>query len=255
MLNALIVIYNKYCCNSISFNYIKKYKSRLNIIIFDNSESDYGNRKYCKENKIKYYTLNKNIGLSRAYNYVLEKIRINNNDYLLILDDDTILNDEYIDEVLRKVHESKFDLLLPVVKSNERIISPSKIIFGCRVKQIKTLDEINDNNITGINSGMVIRTSVYNLIKYNDKMFLDYVDHEFMRKVRAKKLKINVLESVIYQNFFMDEKSNIKTAMKRFNIYKKDFKKYCDICGNNLFYRISILKLKVNNLIKYKRFF
>jgi len=255
MLTALIVIYNKFCSESASFKFLEKNRNKLNIIVFDNSEVDYGNKKYCEDRKISYYTMNKNIGLSKAYNYVIKKICLDNDKYLLILDDDTILNDNYLLEVLNKIRELKFDILLPVVKSNNEIISPSKIVFGCRVKKIKTINEIKDNSITGINSGMVVRTSVYNLIKYNDKMFLDYVDHEFMRKVRTKKFKIDILDSVIYQNFFMNEKSNIQTAKKRFQIYKNDFKKYCDICSNHVFYYININKLKIRNLIKYKRFF
>lgn len=255
MLTALIVIYNKYCCDSISFKFIEKYKNKIDIILFDNSTKNYNNKEYCKANSIKYYSLDKNVGLSKAYNYVLNKIKLKNNHYLLVLDDDTILNEKYFDEIFNEVLECKNDVLLPIVKSNNQIISPSNIVGDCRVKGLKKKSDLNINVITAINSGMVIRTSIYKKIKYNEDMFLDYVDHEFMRKVRKNNYKIKVLNSEVNQNFSRNEKQSIESVKFRFNIYKKDYKKYCEICNNKIFYYISIFKLKMIYIFKYRNIF
>lgn len=253
MLTALIVIYNKYCCDSVSFNFVEKFKNKIDIILFDNSTKDYNNKQYCEENNIKYYSLDKNVGLSKAYNYVLNDIKLSNEHYLLILDDDTILNEEFFDEVFSEIIKCENDVLLPIVKSNNQIISPSNIIGDCRVKGLKKISDLNMNNVTAINSGMVVRTSIYSNIKYNEDMFLDYVDHEFMRNVRKNNFKIKILNSEINQNFSRNEKQSIDSVKFRFNIYRKDYRKYCEICNNKIFYYLSIIKLRIVSFIKYRR--
>lgn len=253
MIYALIVIYNKSINDSITYNTIKKYLDRINLIIFDNSTKDFDNESFCKNKHIKYYTFKKNIGLSKAYNYVIDKIIKNENNYIIILDDDTNLKIEYMDEIFQKINEKDYDVFLPIVMSNKKIISPSNTQFDCRVKQIKNLDEININKITAINSGMIVKTSVYNHILYNEDMFLDYVDHDFMSKIRKKGMKIKILNSKILQNFSRDEVKSKEQYNFRYKIYKKDFKIYCKIRRKMLYYYINIFKYKITNCLKNRR--
>lgn len=252
MLYALVVIYNKKCEDSLTLNTLKEYDNKLNIIVFDNSEKDFNNKDYCDRNNYKYYTKNKNVGLSKAYNYVLKKIEKKDDDYLIILDDDTNLTKQYFKEVFKETSLNKYDVLLPIVKSNNVIISPSKVQFNCRIKVIKNIAELNNKNITAINSGMVVKTNVYNDIIYNEDMFLDYIDHDFMSKIRKNNFKINVLKSEIIQNFSRNEKGNLKGALFRFNIYIKDFKIYCRNANKMIFYYINITKFAIKQCIKYR---
>lgn len=254
MLTVLIVIYNKNCCDSISFKFIENFRDKINLILFDNSTRDFKNKEYCEKNNIMYYSVNENIGLSRAYNYIIDRIELNSNNYLLILDDDTILNEDYINEIFGEIEKKQYDILLPKVFSNGQLISPSTVQLGCRIKKIKDVSKVNFNQITAINSGMVIKASVYKNIKYNDEIFLDYVDHTFMKDVRKNKFKIKILMTSIDQNFSIDEKNaDIKKVMTRFKLYKKDFKKYCYNNGiiGMLFYRINILKLTIRYTFEY----
>lgn len=255
MLNALIVIYNKSCIESTTFKFISNYSKKIKIIIFDNSTIDCGNKEYCEVNGISYYTMNQNIGLSRAYNFILNKIKLDKSNYLLILDDDTTLNDEYIKDVLESINQNAADVLLPLVWSKNELISPSYLSFNCRVKRIKNLRVINKRKITAINSGMVVRTDIYNDIKYNENLFLDYVDHDFIKRVRENNYKIKILNSSIYQAFSRNEKQSLSNVKIRFNIYKKDFKKYCINCNKKWFYYVNILKLRIVYLLKYKKIF
>ena len=252
MLTALIVIYNKNCCESESFKFIEKYKNNISIILFDNSIQDFGNKEYCRKNDIIYYNLGENIGLSKAYNYVLNKIKISSNNYLLVLDDDTILNDNYLNEIFKIVKDSRYDILLPIVKSCDTVISPSIIFFDCMVKKVKNIEKINMKKISAINSGMVIKTSVYKTIKYNEKLFLDYVDHEFMCNIRKNNKKIIVLDSPINQNYSRNQINSINSELIRFNIFKKDFKEFCRINNRGFFYFIYITRYTIKESIKYK---
>lgn len=252
MIYALIVIYNKKCIDSKSFNFIKKYNDKIKIIIFDNSTKNLKNKDFCDANNIEYYSLNKNVGLSKAYNYVISKINVSPDNYLMILDDDTSLNDNYFEEVFKSTKNGEYDLYLPIIEANKKIISPSNIQFNCRVKGISNIKKINMNKITAINSGMVVRTSVYNNITYNEKIFLDYVDHDFMKNIRKNGYRIKMLDSVIKQDFSRNEKGELTSELFRFKIYKKDFKIYCKDCKNIPFYYINTFKFSLKQCIKHK---
>lgn len=250
-IDALIVVYNKDCVNSQSLLATINHQDMFNnIIVFDNSTIKNNNQKFCKENNIIYFTESKNLGLSKAYNFVLNKINLSNDLYLMILDDDTKLTDEYFYEVEKEIMNN-YDILLPIVVSKNQIISPANIQFNCRVKMIESINDINSNKITAINSGMVVKTEYYKMNRYNENIFLDYVDHEFMRTARINKCKIRVLNSKIYQSFSRNEKQDISSLKTRFHIYKKDFKVYCNKCNNIAFYYANILKFAISNSIKY----
>lgn len=252
MLYAVVVIYNKNCNVSQTLSCLKKYSKQIKIIVFDNSTTDFHNNDYCKKNNLEYYTFYENVGLSKAYNYIIDNIEKKAKDYLIILDDDTNLTDEYIQEVLQQI-KFDYDVLLPIVTTNNQIISPSNTQFNCRVKKINDIDNVNLNKVTAINSGMVIKMIIYNSIRYNEEIFLDYVDHEFMRKIRKNIKKIYIMKSEIKQNFSMYEKVDKTSRLKRFLIYKHDFKIYCK---NNLlgifFYHLNILKITIKYCLEYK---
>ena len=258
MLYALIVIYNKKCEDSITIKKIFPYKNQINIIVFDNSDENNENERFCNNNNIKYYTEHKNIGLSKAYNSIISKIEMNDDNFLLILDDDTNITNEYINKIIEISNNKKenlYDIYVPIAKSNNKIISPSNTQFDCRVKAIKKIDDIDLKKITAINSCSFIRMSVFKNIKYNENLFLDYVDHDFFRKARKEKIKIKVLNEAVFQNFSRDEKNpNINSVLLRFKIYMEDFKKYCKEIGwlGEIFYFLNITKLKIKNTVKYK---
>ena len=64
--------------------------------------------------------------------------------------------------------------------------------------------ELELDNMSAINSGMVVRASVYKKIRYNEDLFLDCIDHEFMRMVRKYKfsLYIDFTINFIILNFY-----------------------------------------------------
>ena len=221
-------------------------------IVFDNSDSDFANKEYCDEKMYNYYTLNKNIGLSRAYNYVLKNTKFNDDDYIIILDDDTKITTDYIKEALKNIEKKEYDVILPIVKSNNLIISPSNVQFNCRVKAVNNISALDFSKITAINSGMVVKSSVYKKIKYNEKMFLDYVDHSFMKNVRKLNLRIKVLDSEIVQSFSRNEKKSLLSELFRFKIYIKDFKIYCKSCSNLCYYYINVFIYSVKLSLKHK---
>lgn len=251
MIYALVVIYNKACEISETLKSLYKWKNDIQIIVFDNSTKDNENEAYCEREGMWYFTENINLGLSKAYNYVIERLPLKEDDYIIILDDDTELNDRYITEVLESVGMGK-DILLPIVRCGEAILSPNNIKFKCGSKTIKSVDELQQDHMSAINSGMVVSARVYKKMLYNEQLFLDCIDHEFMRMARKNECTMHVLSSIIEQNFSRAERPGLESALFRFKLFKKDFRKYCEMNEAMLYYHISIWKFVVAYTIKYR---
>lgn len=256
MIYALIVVYNKKCKNSSSIQDIIKYAPDINIIVYDNSKLDYGNKEFCIKNNIIYFTQNKNVGISKAYNYVIQNTSLNKNDYLVMLDDDTHLNKDYFIEMKNIVKKENFDVILPIVIANNKILSPYNFYMGCRSKMISERKNININKVSGINSGMIIKRSIFDKIKYNEKLFLDYVDYDFMRQVHNVSGRIYIMKSSIDQDFqyFNYKKTNINSALFRFEIDMHDYKVLCKETKMKHFFYIHALKFGLKQTINYKSF-
>lgn len=254
MIDAIIVIYNKKIEDSITYQNLKN-DTRLKFIIYDNSINNQENREFAQKNNIVYFGFGTNDGLSKAYNYSIKHTINDNNRYYMILDDDTIITDEYINTVYSMIVED-YDVIIPIVYSNNRIISPCKIQFDGRIRRIKSVDSTkNKLKISAINSGMVVKKSVYNSITYDERLFLDYVDHMFMKRVNENKMNIAIASIPIFQNFSRDQKTSINSAKTRFSIFKKDYKIYCKSYKNPLLYYLSINKFRLKNFLMYKKFF
>lgn len=252
MLYALVVIYNKSCDESQSLRYLQNESERISIIVFDNSTMSNKNQDWCKERGYTYYSEGKNIGLSKAYNAVLSKIKKSERDYIMILDDDTCLSENYFLEVFHKIKNSDYHLLLPIVMSGELMMSPCKVVLGCKPVGLHNKSEINIAKISAINSGMVVRLDVYNKISYDESMFLDCVDHDFMGQVRQQGLKIQVLESKLQQNYSLNSKGSIESAIFRFSIQKKDLKTYYRKYNRMLICHLYTIWIAIKLARKYK---
>lgn len=132
MIIAVVVIYNKLCSDSITLNCLQNFSKDIEIIVFDNSTKEYGNSNYCKERKYRYFSLHSNVGLSKAYNYVIDNTKFEKDDYFIILDDDTELSSEYLSEAIKIASTSNYDVNIPVVRTGKIVLSPTYLSLGCR---------------------------------------------------------------------------------------------------------------------------
>lgn len=249
---SLVVIYNKKCEDSLSIQAIQKYGTSTQLVVFDNSNQDFNNDKYCKEQGFLYFSTGKNIGLSKAYNYAIDHIPFEAEDYLITLDDDTELTQTYFDELIELCGQQKYDVILPIIISGNMILSPSNLVDGCRSKTISAVSELKQSDITAINSGAIIRMGLFNRVKYNERLFLDYVDHDFMKKAHKADAVFKVMDSKIDQHYSRHEMMSLDKALKRFDVETADLKTFCQEAGKVGFYRAYMIKLVGQLTLKYK---
>lgn len=244
---AIMVVYNTNVLESRAYKCIKT-ANNIRLIVCDNSTIVNDNKSLVERDGNIYLSMHGNIGLSKAYNkaidYLMDEI-YDEFDYIILMDDDTYFPEEYFNELNKKVINSNVDIFLPVVfdeTGNAGYLSPSIMKKGyChRAKDIKS---IKQNELCGINSGMVIKKEIFEDYRYNEKIFLDYIDHNFIRDMRLRRKKVDVLETKLTQCFSSSSDSK-PSAEKRFKIFKKDI---------NVFYKNGFINRLLYHYILFRR--
>ena len=255
-LYVIVVMYNENCDKSISCNALLNIKLPFNVIVVDNSTTPNKNNELCQVNKWKYVNMNGNMGISKAYNKAVNSITLK--DYwVVIMDQDTYISSEYF-ERLNELIISKPEVWVkvPIVKDEKHYLSPS-LISGNSVKRIKSVEEIkNHRNISAINSGMAIYSKVFEKMNYDERFFLDYIDHNFIKEYKAKfNGNIDIIDSTLQQTFSDDMHDNIINDETRFKIYLNDFNLFCGInFSGRFYYMMKVLYRAIKLSIIYKNF-
>lgn len=224
-ITAVVVVYNKNCADSLTCESLGRMSTdNFEVLIMDNSTSDFNNVEFCRNMGWRYHSMEGNAGLSKAYNRAIDIS--SETDVFVWLDDDTGLPQDYFERLEKTVSENPdAQLYLPVVKSGEDIISPSAV-RGARVIRIKALSELT-GEITAINSGLGVKSTVYDGYRYDEDLFLDLVDHKFMKDCANRDIGWCVIEGTeLEQTFFGDTNKSKKAALAREKIFAKDFRTF-----------------------------
>lgn len=252
---AIMVVYNTEITESRAYKCVLNEKN-IKVIVCDNSTISNNNKMLVEKDGNIYISMQGNKGLSKAYNKAIDYI-MNYNfdtvDYIVLMDDDTYFPSEYFKEVREKINQSKLDIYLPTVldeSGKAGYLSPSIMRNGyChRADDIKA---IKQDELCGINSGMVIRKDIFKDYRYNENIFLDYVDHNFIRDMKRLGKKMEVLETTLNQNFSSSSDTKEKSKI-RFKIFKKDINVfYRHGFKDRCMYHYIILRKKVNFLHRF----
>lgn len=257
-LNIILVIYNLKCNNSTTLNTISNCKNeRHNIFVCDNSTDAIiknDNESYCIDNGIHYIDMNRNAGLSRAYNRALKEI--DDDSWVIIFDQDTQIPDGYFKELRKSINNyPQIKMHVPVVRSNFMQMSPCRL-KKYRVKKIKSISAGIYSDITAINSGMAIKKDVFEITGgYNEKIFLDYLDHHFVKQFRKYYKEIAVFNCTIIQEFSDEDHSDFPRDLKRFRIYSNDFYEFCkDSMEGRVYYYVKLSYRAAKLSLLHKKF-
>lgn len=222
---ALTVIYNKKCKDSLTCQTLVSVKDpNIMVVIYDNSTSDYGNKEYCRANGWAYLGGTGNIGLSKAYNKCIEFLKTSV-DYLCLFDDDTEFSEQYFSS-LREAIPFGGDIFLPLVYSHKSLISPSKLTANYRTiffPSEKAVFSYRGKEMTAINSGMAISFKLLHNYRYDENIFMDGVDHVFIREMKNRGYKIRPFNYRCEQHFSGNETPQMDVAERRFRILAKDY--------------------------------
>lgn len=214
----LIVIYNKSPEDSSSIvslsNTDDRFKTNMRCLVCDNSKTEFTEPQKNKLNillkGVEYqYVYNNGINkpLSKIYNETIKTLR--DEEYLIILDDDSVFDSKLFEESSRAIKENKdIDLFLPVIYNNGTAVSPAVLrgFKGHYIKNIKT-GRTSCKNITAINSGMIIKAKYLkeDYEGYNEDIKFYFTDNDFMSKYDQAHKELFVLNYRMNHtlNFYM----------------------------------------------------
>ncbi len=209
-LHAVVVLYNCKMSESETLKTLNKsltyFNEKLDVLIYDNSlivEEEV----YFKKLNIKYIHNPSNPGIASAYNYAIKIANQDKKKWLLLLDQDTFLPENYFSilsgSMQENVHDNNLICFMPrVVSIQGDPISPSVMSIGGYCKPInEVVLGIQSASVTGINSGTVIRIRfIESLNGFSEKYPLDMLDHWFFNLANKYKKKIYVIGTSIVHN-------------------------------------------------------
>lgn len=240
-IDALIVIYNKPLAESQTVLTLNA-PDDVQVWVADNSTEDYDNRAFAEAHGCRYVDMGGNMGLSKAYNRVISML--DKSDGLICLfDDDTMVDSRYF-QVLKEAERihPEINLFAPVVKDGKGILSPC-LINGVFCKRIKSVNKLPKKGISVVNSGLAVRLKVFQDYQYDEGLFLDYIDHAFVRDIAGHNgTQIHIMDELeLGQEFSGSEKRNKKVAINRYKIFQKDITHFCIKYGISLWEKNALL--------------
>ena len=239
---VVIVVYNKDIENSSVCMRLRE-KENIKVLVVDNSDIENHNEEYCRQNKIDYLSMGGNKGLSKAYNTAVDYCH--NADAIILLDDDTDVPDEYFSKLGQAlVDHSDTDIFAPIIKGQNGVIySPNNYCFLKNQILSSPLQQIKQERFNAISSCLAIRTRVFENYRYNEKLFVDEVDHCFCREQRDRHRKFEIIDVVINQNFHQREAKVVpEKAWKREKIRITDIFRHARLMGRKIYIILAFVK-------------
>ena len=224
-LTFIMVIYNKRLTDTLTFSSIRNWKD-VQVVLCDNSTSDQGNERLAHEHGYRYICMQGNQGLAKAYNRALDAIGPGEG-VICLLDDDTRLPADYPEKIRQAYARNHAKIWLPLVKDQTGYLSPA-IVTGYGWKRIAQPEDVDVPGVllTGINSGMAVDRRIMQEYRYDERYFLDFIDHAFLRDMRCKNVPMMVLKDVVLHQTFSSDVQSKQAAKERFLHFKEDVKRF-----------------------------
>lgn len=206
-----------------------------------------------------------NPGLSKAYNIAAKYASTNGYSWILISDQDTSYPANAIERYRAYIgYNIHVRMFIPKVRLQDTTyLSPIKSRFY--VSRISTSvpssGEIKLKNYAVINSGILVTTdSFLSCGGYNDKVFLDFSDFQFIERFESQ-FKTAYLTDIVIQQNFSDKSDTPAKKLHRFEIFCQSLEGYeCIQRKDLIFIRLTILRraialtIKIRSLKPIKKF-
>lgn len=259
---VVIVVYKLNLSDSCTFQSLsnalhnnQKLKNDLSVIIYDNSPDKQGIPASYQSMDILYKHDPKNIGIVTAYNYAYSIAKENGSDWLLLLDHDTELTDDYFKQFsLLETLDKNIAAVVPKINYEERMISP---VFSNTMRPLQGPmpgPGIQLKPVMAINSGALIRVSFLSEIGgFNELFPLDFLDHWLFHEIYTKGNKVWVMDTSLEHELSVMDYSRVSLTRyqsildSEINFYKNYKKDLLPAYRNQLIKRLMKQILTVKN--------
>ncbi|MGI9552857.1 MAG: glycosyltransferase [Aurantibacter sp.] len=220
----IIVIYNRALEACESFQSVlgmRAGNAPLNVFVYDNSPISQQIKSY-DGLRITYFHDPENSGVSRAYNVGVRHAENAEEEWVLLLDQDTRLPNSILENYQQAINKNQnLNLFVPVLKlKNDKIFSPSRY----RYKRGFYLDSIKAGKhslfrLAPVNSGIMVKVAAFLEIGgYNEKVKLDFSDFQFVERFRKQHPDFYAMDVECMQDF-SDDDSSFESQSVRFKYF------------------------------------
>jgi rhamnosyltransferase len=227
-LAVVVVRYKKAIRDMPAIRYAKAIESNsrnstIRWIIVDNSPSGatMHDRAGLPDNS-RYLWLGANRGLSKAYNAALTQLD-ESTTHICFLDQDTEGVGTYVQAILDQ-GDCGSDIVLPVVVSGSVILSPCRRT-GPWYRPIRQRGAI-PGPMSWINSGMVVSAQVFASTRFDERLFLDYVDHRFALDAQRAGASVDVRWELALEQDYSRDTDDVDSAYRRYMIFRADLRTF-----------------------------
>lgn len=168
------------------------------VYIIDNSQEELDFDLFEKINwsKLRYEKNDYNHGLAKSLSVLCENARINEITWLLLLDQDSIISDDFYKKYIENIQSDNVALICPTIIEDRFNLKQSHRI----IKEIEK-DSIYEVE-SAITSGSYIDLSVQAQLGFFEELFVDGVDNDYSYRIRAAGLRIlYIKDNYIYHEF------------------------------------------------------
>ncbi|WP_336046129.1 glycosyltransferase family 2 protein [Solibacillus ferritrahens] len=159
------------------------------LVLVDNGSENINEVKeiYQAEEKIIFVENNKNLGISKALNIIVEIALLKGYKWALLLDQDSVCPSKMVSKYNEYIMEDKVAIICPkIVDRNDKVMDKSDML--------NTTEYVNE----AITSGSLVNCKICEMLGFfNETMFIDYIDLDYSKRVienKYKILKINEVE-------------------------------------------------------------
>ena len=237
-INILILNWNNKkilleCINSIKKSCYSNYK----ITVIDNGSSD-GSVSFIKKyyDDLDFIEIKNNLGYSRGYNYAFEKIKSDNSDWFLLLNNDTqIMGDtlsKFTDAV--KSYGDNFIYGCKIININNKKIwyaggKFNSLTGGCSHRGLNSSDEITyyKDGLTDFVSGccmFIKKDLLYTLNGFNEKYNFYYEDVDLCFRARMKSARCYYLSNTYilhHVSYSLGGRISVKKTLRKISSFFK----------------------------------
>jgi GT2 family glycosyltransferase len=232
MLYIIIVLYKTKLEDSLTFKALKKNLSLLKdlgskILIYNNSPEI----EIPQSNDYVIYTPTENLMLAGAYNYALQKAIENKAQWLLLLDQDTELNQDYFERLnafLNKTDVSSvYDVVVPTLSIGDKHLSPIAYykstgpFISHLNKPLRNNEDVvkyvtnEGKNYAAFNSASLLSIEILQRINGFDENYpLDMLDHKYYHLLNKLGAKIYILDAHLKHTLSLLEKENTMSVTR-----------------------------------------
>jgi len=256
-IEIIIVLYHCSLIESVTFQSIKMKLNRLYInyelVLYNND-----NTQKIEDSRFIIVNSENNQKLAGAYNFALDRAIKNGKKWILLLDQDTVIPENYFDE-LQKLLETDYssDLvaIVPTLVSEGRVLSPKKISSNMRFESdIKEIGYIQ-KRINAVNSMSLLNVNFIKSIGgFSENYSFDMLDQWYFNQIYKYRKFIYILPVITkHDSSFVNLEKNVSVVR-----YKEFLQAESSFISNELrwikyiFYKLKLLIRSIKQFIRFK---